>query len=181
MPDLLAWLRRSQRGGRHIGPGTGDDHVQIVDVKDVARFLVLAIERPLYGTYNLTGAPMTFRDDLDRCNRATRSSAEYVWIPRDFLHAEGLDPAPWNDPKHPSYLGVFPSWHPEPDRVGIGQISSRKAFDTGWTQRPFSETAADYLWSIDSAVPPADWTDELSPEVETRVLERWASEKQAGV
>src|SRR5215472_5936964 len=44
-PDLLAWLRRSQSGGRHIGPGSGDDHVQKVDVKDVAGFLVLAVER----------------------------------------------------------------------------------------------------------------------------------------
>ncbi len=56
-PDLLAWLRRSQRGGRHIGPGSGDDHVQIVDVKDVAQFLVLAIERSLHGAFNLTGHP----------------------------------------------------------------------------------------------------------------------------
>ncbi len=172
-PDLLAWLRRSQSGGRHIGPGTGEDHIQIVDVKDVAQFLVVAIVRGIYGTFNLTGAPMTFRQYLDRCKAATRSSAEYVWIPRAFLHAEGLDPAPWDDPKHPSYLGVFPSWHPEPERVGIGQISSRKAFDTGWSQRPFAETASDYLWSIDSAMPAAQWTDELAPDVEARVLERW--------
>jgi nucleoside-diphosphate-sugar epimerase len=172
-PDLLAWLRRSQQGGRHIGPGNGDDHVQIVDVKDVARFLVLAIERPLYGTFNLTGAPMTFREFLARCNEVTRSTAEYVWIPRDFLHGEGLDPARSDDPKHPFYLGTFPFWHPEPERVGVFQISSKRAFDAGWSQRPFAETASDYLWSIDSAMPAAQWTDELAPDVEARVLERW--------
>jgi len=172
-PDLLAWLRRSQSGGRHVGPGTGEEHVQIVDVKDVAQFLVLAMERAIYGTFNLTGVPVTFRQHLDRCNAATRSNAEYVWIPREFLHAQGLDPAPWNDPKHPSYLGVFPTWHPEPERVGIFQISSRKAFDAGFSQRPFAETAADYLWSIDSAGEP--WTDELAPDVEARVLKIWDS------
>jgi 2'-hydroxyisoflavone reductase len=173
-PDLLAWLRRSQSGGRHIGPGSGDDHVQKVDVKDVAEFLVLAIERPLYGTYNLTGPAETFREYLASCNEVMRSQAEYVWIPRDFLHAQGLDPAPFNDPKIPSYLGKFPSWHPEPERIGLYQISSKKAFDAGWSRRPFAQTAEDYLWSIDSTGSNADWTDELTPEVEARVLEAWS-------
>ena len=36
-PDLLAWLLRCRSGGRHIGPGAGAEHVQIVDVRDVAR------------------------------------------------------------------------------------------------------------------------------------------------
>lgn len=172
--DLLAWLRRCQAGGRHIGPGSGEDHVQFVDVHDVARFLILAIDRRLFGTYNLTGAPMTFREYLGRCNDAVRGSAEFVWIPQDFLHALGLDPAPWNDPKVPHYLGKFPSWHPEPDRIGVSQISSRKAFDAGWTQRPFAETALDYLWTNDPRNGGEPWTDELAPEVEARVLDLWS-------
>ena len=174
-PDLLAWLRRCQRGGRHIGPGDGDDHVQIVDVQDVAQFLVVAVERSLYGTFNLTGVPMTFRQFVERCDLATRSRAEFVWIPRDFLHEQGLDPAPFNSPTVPSYLGKFPFWHPEPERVGFFQVSSQKAFDAGWTQRAFAETAADYLWSIDSSGPDFKWTDELAPDVEARVLELWVS------
>jgi 2'-hydroxyisoflavone reductase len=174
-PDLLAWLRRAQSGGRHIGPGDGSDHVQDVDVKDVARFLVLAIERPLYGTYNLTGVPMTFREFVTSCCAVTRSSAEFVWIPRDFLHEQRLDPAPWDSPTIPYYLGLFPKWHPEPERRGLFQISSRKAFDAGWTQRPFQEMALDYLWSFDTLGPDLKWTDELSPEVEARVLAQWAS------
>ncbi len=44
-PDLFAWLIRAQNGGRHIGPGDGNDPVELVDAKDVARFLVLAIDR----------------------------------------------------------------------------------------------------------------------------------------
>lgn len=172
-PDLLAWLRRSQSGGRHIGPGSGEDHVQKVDVKDVARFLILTVERRLFGTYNLTGPAMTFREYVASCNTVMRSHAEYIWIPQDFLHAQGLDPAPFNDPKVPSYLGKFPSWHPEPERVGLYQISSEKALRVGWTRRSFVETAEDYLWSIDSTGSADQWTDELAPEVEARVLQRW--------
>src|SRR6266852_5277475 len=46
--DLLTWLKRARSGTRHIAPGSGEDHVQIVDVKDVARFLVMAIDRSLF-------------------------------------------------------------------------------------------------------------------------------------
>ena len=166
-PNLLAWLRRAQTGTTHIGPGSGEDHVQMVDVKDVARFLVLAIERPLHGTFNLTGVPMTFRDFLARCVAVTRSTSEFVWIPLDFLHKQGLDP-------DPSYLGKFPFWHPEPERRGVFQISSRKAFDAGWTQRPFAETALEYLWFFDQLDPEVwDWKDELSAESEASALAAW--------
>jgi nucleoside-diphosphate-sugar epimerase len=166
-PDLLAWLRRAQRDVPHIGPGTGEDRVQMVDVKDVARFLVLAIDRGLFGTFNLTGAPMTFRDFLARCAVVTRSTSEVVWIPQDFLHQHGLDP-------DPSYLGKFPFWHPEPERRGFFRISSKKAFDAGWSQRPFSETALETLWNFDQLDPNLPlWVDELSAAVESRVLQAW--------
>jgi 2'-hydroxyisoflavone reductase len=178
-PDLLTWIRRMQAGGPHIGPGRGDDHVQNVDVKDVARFLVLAVERHALGTFNLTGAPMTFRDFLDRCRAAARSDAVVTWIPREFLHAHGLDPAPFDSPTAPSYLGKFPYWHPEPERRGFYQISSRRAFELGWRQRPFAETVNDYLWALDSMGPALQWTDELAPDVEARVLSDWAQRRRS--
>jgi 2'-hydroxyisoflavone reductase len=166
-PDLLAWLRRAQTGTTHIGPGNGEDHVQLVDVKDVARFLVLAIDRSIYGTFNLTGAPLSFRDFLAHCVAATRASSEFVWIPQDFLHLQGLDP-------DPSYLGKFPFWHPEPERRGFFQISSQKAFSAGWTQRPFTETALEYLWFFDQLDPSVwQWTDELSAQSEASALAAW--------
>jgi 2'-hydroxyisoflavone reductase len=172
-PDLLAWLRRAQTGTTHIGPGNGEDHVQLVDVKDVARFLVLAIDRSLHGTFNLTGAPMSFRDFLARCVATTGSGSEFVWIPREFLHRQGLDP-------DPSYLGKFPFWHPEPERRGFYQISSQKAFDAGWTQRPFTETALEYLWFFDQLDPGVwEWTDELSAATEESALVAWRKSRPA--
>jgi 2'-hydroxyisoflavone reductase len=48
-PDLLTWLLRAQYGGEHIAPGDGGDPVELVDVRDVARFLAIAIRSSLYG------------------------------------------------------------------------------------------------------------------------------------
>ena len=170
-PDLLTWLRRARDGGRHIAPGTGDTYVQLVDVKDVARFLVLAIDRSLYGTFNLAGDPMTFQQFLDRCKAATDSTAEFVWVPQEFLHQQGLDPDPAVFPSD-----KFPFWHPEPARRGFYRISNRKAVDAGWTQRPFTETALDSLWWMDALGPGVvQWADPLPPEVEQLVLSRWGA------
>jgi 2'-hydroxyisoflavone reductase len=168
-PDLLTWLRRSRDGARHIGPGMGDEHVQLVDVRDVARFILLAIDRSLYGAYNVTGDSMTFREFLQRCNAATRSDAEFVWIPGEFLHAHGLDPDPNIFPPE-----RFPLWRPEPARRGFFQISNRKATTAGWSQRPFVETALDYLWWFDSLDPRQFvWKDPLAADVERQVLSQW--------
>jgi len=168
-PDLLTWLRRSRDGGRHIAPGTGDEHIQLVDVRDVARFILLAIDKSLHGAYNVTGDSMTFREFLPRCNDVVRSNAEFVWVPAAFLHAHGLDPDANVFPPE-----RFPLWRPEPARRGFFQVSNRKATSAGWTRRPFVETALDYLWWYDSLDPRQfTWKDPLSPDVERQVLSLW--------
>jgi len=176
-PDVYAWTERARHGGRHIAPGTGDDHVQIVDVKDVARFMVLAIEQKLTGTFNLTGPAQNFREFVTSTADAVRSSAEFIWVPQSFLHAHGLDPAPWDSPTVPSYLGLFPYWHPEPERAGFYQISSERALAAGWKRRPYEATVLDYLRSMTEAARGAHWVDELSPEVEARTLSDWLTHR----
>lgn len=172
-PDMLSWLLRAQSGGTHIGPGDGNDHVQNVDVKDVARFLVASVERHITGTFNLTGHSMTFRDYLAACNEATDSDAEWIWIPEDFLAKEGI--ADWNH-----FLGWRPST--DPARRGFSQISRERAFKVGWKPRSFTETASDILewyrspgakiwdWRDRQQTP---WRDPLTPEKEQAVLKAW--------
>jgi 2'-hydroxyisoflavone reductase len=170
-PDLLTWLARAQNGGRHIGPGDGNDEVEMVDVKDVARFLLLAMDGQLYGTFNLTGTPMKFRDFLDRCKAVTRSDAEFVWIPQDFLKRRGLD----TDPALGTFAGNFPLWRPKGAQPGLFQVSSERAYRAGWQTRSFQETALDclaYFRSLDELM---DWDDYLPTSVEKGVLDAWES------
>jgi len=169
-PDLLTWLIRAQNGGTHIGPGTGDDPVELVDVKDVARFLLFALNRPLYGTFNLTGRPMSFRQFLDACKSTTRSDAKFDWIPLPFLREHGLD----TDSALNSFAGNFPLWRPACAQRGLFQISSEKAFRAGWKTRDFQETALDCLSYFRSLRENLAWDDYLSDDKERKVLDAWA-------
>jgi 2'-hydroxyisoflavone reductase len=169
-PDLLAWLVRAQHGGVHIGPGSGEDSVELVDVKDVARFIALAIDRPLHGTFNLSGRPMRFRQFLDACTAAMRSDARFEWIPQEFLHQHGLETS--------DALGIFggnfPMWRPAGAKPGLYRMSSEKAFRAGWHTRPFEETAFDCLGYYRTSGAIEDWSDYLSPDSERAVLAAWA-------
>lgn len=168
-PDLLAWLIRAENGGRHIAPGGGGDPVEIVDVRDVARFILLAMDRSLYDTFNLTGRPMSFREFLDACKSATRSDVEFVWIPQGFLHQHQLE----TDFALGRFTGNFPYWRPAGTNPGLYQISSEKAFRAGWRTRAFEETALDCLISFRSRSETLDWSDYLSPDKEKQVLDAW--------
>ena len=142
----------------------------MVDVKDVARFLTLAIGRSVYGTFNLTGRAMTFREFLNACKTVTRSDVEFVWIPREFLHQHQLE----TDFALGLFAGNFPFWRPAGANPGLFQVSSEKAFREGWRTRAFEETALDCLSSFRSRNETLDWTDYLSAEKEKQVLEAWA-------
>ena len=168
-PDLLTWLVRAQDGGQHIGPGDGSDPVEMVDVKDVARFLVLAIDRSIYGTFNLAGRSMSFREFLDACKAATRSDAQFVWIPQNFLREHGLE----TDFALGTFAGNFPFWRPVGAQRGLWQVNSEKAFREGWQTRAFQETALDCLTYFRSLGEVLDWSDYLSSEKEKQVLDAW--------
>lgn len=172
--SLRTWLLRAEAGGRHIGPGTGKDFVQVVDVKDVWRFLVDCISRSSFGTFNLTGETLLFDEFLRRYNAATRSNAEFVWVPSEFLAQRGLQPRV-----------DFPFWRPSAGERGVYQISSNKALRLGWTRQSFEETALDCLrWTREEEPmshpirPP--WTDPLTQAREAAILAEWASQRAGG-
>jgi nucleoside-diphosphate-sugar epimerase len=166
-PGLLTWLLRAQDGGEHIGPGDGKSPLQLVDVKDVARFLALAIAQPLYGTFNTTANSFLFHEFLDACNKATKSQATFTWIPQDFLHEQGLE----SDAVLHTYVGNFPLWEPDSNYQGLYRVSSAKALAAGWSIRPFAETALDCLGDFYSGQ--SSRPNYLTAAREKEVLEAW--------
>ena len=131
------WPVRVARGGEVLAPGTPDDPVQLVDVRDLAVWTVAMIGRRRTGVFNATGPkePLTFGPMLAACREASGSNATFTWV--DAKTPEGLKIAPWSD---------MPCWVPPfGETAGSRRVSNGKAIGEGMTFRPIVETARDTL------------------------------------
>jgi 2'-hydroxyisoflavone reductase len=154
------WPRRVALGGRVLAPAPADQPVQFIDVRDLAEWIVLAIERELNGVYNATGETITFARLLDECRRSS-GDAEIVWVPTETLVA--ADVGEWME---------LPLWivTPEYSATHLTDISKAKA--AGLRFRPLAETIADTLaWDAVREIPRADGVG-LTPERERELLGR---------
>lgn len=151
------WPRRIARGGRALAPGDAGDLTQVLDVRDLAAFLLDAVHRDRGGVYNLTGTPRPFGILLDLCRGATYSDAELTWIPTDRLVAAGVDPG----------TGV-PLWVGEPGYEAHSDVDSSRAVAVGLNCRAITETIRDTLaWDLGRGGPEKEGLD---PAEEARLL-----------
>lgn len=129
------WPVRADRGGSMIAPGKPNDLTQYIDVRDLARFMVLCTEQKLAGGYNGICTPRPMGDVLDSCVRMTGNETELVWVPADFLSENGLEA--WQQ---------IPMWADSDSPVsGSLTWSAEKSMAAGLTIRPVDETVRDTL------------------------------------
>ncbi|MHB8799825.1 MAG: SDR family oxidoreductase [Thermoanaerobaculia bacterium] len=131
------WPVRVARGGEVLAPGTPDDPVQFVDVRDLASWTVEMIGRRRTGVFNATGPrePLTFGPMLAACREASGAQATFTWV--DAKTLEELKIAPWSD---------MPCWVPPfGETAGSRRVNNGKAVGEGLTFRPIVETARDTL------------------------------------
>lgn len=126
------WPARGSEGGRMIGPGTGDDFVQIVDVRDLGDFVVHCIERGHSGAYNAISpaGSLTIRDVVESVCRVGGAGTRAEWVDAAFLASHGV--RAWQD---------MPAWVPNdaPGHAGFGRISTEKSVAAGLKTRPIDE------------------------------------------
>ena len=138
------WVRRAARGGEVLAPAPPGQRVQLVDVRDLADWLVRAAEERVAGTFNATGPDyaLTFAGMLEACARAGDGDARVTWADDEFLLAAGV--GPWVE---------LPFWLPdspgEPEDAGANdyffQVNCDRAMAAGLRFRPLVETARDTL------------------------------------
>jgi 2'-hydroxyisoflavone reductase len=159
------WPQRLAQGGDTLAPGRMDDPVQIIDVRDLAEFMVRLVEDRRSGIYNAAGPgqTLTFAAFLDVAMRATDSTSRLTWVDDyAFLKAHGIEESvPWimlqgND-------------------VGHTSISIRKAVEAGLGFRPLADTVQDTLawWPTVPAERRAKPRFVISPEIEAKALADW--------
>lgn len=160
------WPHRFAKGGDILLPKIATDAiVQFIDVRDLARFIVIAMEKKLTGAYNVTSEPnkLTSGAVWNACMKVTDEDCNLVPVDLDFLLQEGLQE--WME---------LPLWIARSSNMpGYMSIDVQKAITAGLVIRPLSETIKDILiWCKDR---PAEyeWKPGLSPVKEQEILAKW--------
>ncbi len=156
------WPARLARGGEVLAPGTPEDPVQFIDVRDLARWIVLAAQNRLTGVYDGAGPPLARGKLLAECAAALDASCSFTWVDRVFL--EERDVRPWSGPRS------LPLWLPLPDYAGFMTRDTSPAREVGLAMRAISETARDTIEWLRASNGPVTG---LTAEEEREVLAAW--------
>jgi 2'-hydroxyisoflavone reductase len=167
------WLSRLQRDHLIVAPGDGTEPVELVDVRDVANWVVANVEAHRAGPYDTCAQPVSFATFLAECKKATGGKAQVVWVDRTFLEKQGVG----------AIHGNMPFWNP--DNPEFEQVSSAKARRSGWATRSLAVTARDAWRSYADRVSPLlpypqhQWTYDwgISEEHEAQILTAWNKER----
>ncbi len=158
---------RVARGGEMAVPGTPDDPVQIVDVRDLVRFMLDLTERRVSGNFNAVTPPgeLTQGKVVESCKRVSGADTRFTWIDEDwlqqFLKPEELRFAPWNPVRG--------------EEAGGSLTGIKRSLAEGLRSRPLDEIVRDTLaWhETRPAERKAALRSGLSPEREAELLAAW--------
>lgn len=153
------WARRAGDTGELVGPGDPASLVQIIDVRDLAAWIVTLAERRTTGTFDAVGPAMSFADLVAQ----VAPDATVTWLPDAFLEAEGVEP--WTGPDS------IPVWLPRPAYDGMLAHDAQPALDAGLVVRPVAETARDTHDWLESD--PAARIGGITREREADLLRHW--------
>lgn len=159
------WPVRIHEGGVVLAPGKPTDPVQCVDARDVAQWMITALEEKHYGIYNIAGPrqPLTIGDFLEGVKGTVNSDCTFTWVGADFLQKKGI--TPWAD---------MPLWVPPGSNIaGLTTIDISRAVKAGLTFRPMALTVQDSLaWH--RAEPERALKAGLTAAREASLLREWA-------
>ncbi len=141
------WPARAARGGEILVPGAPTDPIQFIDVRDVARFNIDALERGVLGTFNVVTPPgrYTMGDLMTACiasaSELVRPSPAPIaaWVPADYLAM--------HDSAFPEDI---PIWAPATgESAAFAKISANRALRAGLRITPIQQTVRDTLiWHL---------------------------------
>lgn len=119
--------------------------VQVIDVRDLARWLVDAAERRLAGVFDAVGEPLTFEEVISACAVVTGTEPLLAEPDEPWLVDQGV--TPWAGPDS------LPLWLPRPDHAGLMARDGAAARAAGLASRPLAETVAAALdWEVEQGL-----------------------------
>lgn len=130
------WPARLHRGGRVLVPNSAGRYVQVIDVTDLATFIVQAGLREFTGTVNAVGESHSLDAFLADVAAVTGFRGEFVAVEDEFLVEQ--DVRYWAGPRS------LPLWLPLVD-AAMAQRSPDTYIASGGTIRPLWDTIARVL------------------------------------
>ncbi len=149
------WVQRAAQGNEMLAPGSREDHVQVVDARDLARFAASVVERDIPGTFNMAGPRMTWATFVQ-----TLGVSRATWVGADILRAASVTSA-----ELPLFIEDGTAYS------GIMHVAADLAVAAGFTVTDAAKTVADTrAWLRDAPMTPA-----LSLERERELIAAAAS------
>jgi 2'-hydroxyisoflavone reductase len=168
------WAVRVARGGEVLAPGDGSDPVQLVDVRDLAKWTLDCIEQKITGVYNAISPAgrFTMAEMLYGIKGAFTTDASFTWVDAEFLSEQGV--AAWTS---------LPVWLPgSGETAGFHLVSTEKAVSAGLAFRPLADTARDTVaWSDEVRSPDYDFGEKgagISRAREAELLAAWHAREE---
>lgn len=169
------WLARLEKGGDIIIPGRSDEDIQIIDVRDLAEWMIRLLENKAAGIYNGSGPgfKLTTNAFVHGIHASYNSPVNYIQI--DDIHFL----------EENKIFAIQPWVILLPKFTGMSKSDNRKAIDAGLQFRPLSETVnATKDWWYSSAVTQERRDKILTGEQsfmkrEKDILAKWKASKKS--
>ncbi|MDP9417620.1 MAG: oxidoreductase [Actinomycetota bacterium] len=163
----LRFARPAAPDGAVLVPRAPNLATQLIDVRDLAGWLVAAAVAGVRGTFNVAGETLPLADHLAVARSVAGHTGPVVAAEPEWLLSHGVQP--WMGERS------LPLWLADADWAGFNAADSSKARAAGLTTRPLAETLADTLgWEL-SREPGRRRRAGLSDEDERELLARLAA------
>src|SRR6266481_8603339 len=152
---FIYWPVRASLGGTMIVPGAPADPIQLIDVRDVADWIIHCLENNIVGIYNATGPdkPLAMKGMVESVRKGVGSDVSFMWLDYDFLKSQGVKE------------GQFPLYEPPTgDTAGFHRCNISRALAKGLRFRSVSETGRTTL----------DWYKSLPAEIQPRIAPQFS-------
>ena len=168
---FIHYFDRPLKGGRMAMPGTPDNDIGYVDVRDLAEHVVRSLENIKPGIYNMVNKPKAanFGDLMKQTIALSQSDVELIWMDQRFLAKQ--------EEIGDSIFGPFPMW--VSSETGFATASQKRALANGFSNRPFRETVIDTFnwWMQQPQKRRENKRVTMSVELEQKLLAAWDKEQ----
>jgi 2'-hydroxyisoflavone reductase len=152
---FIYWPVRASLSGAMAVPGAPADPIQLIDVRDLADWIIRCIEQRTFGVFNATGPAreLSMQAMLEGVRKGVGGDVSFTWLPAEFLAAQKVSE------------GRFPLYAPPSgETAGFHRCNVSRAIAKGLTFRPISDTAKATL----------DWYKSLPAEIQSRVAPQFS-------